>query len=486
MTKRVSPTLYPFQIVGKNAILDGFNNNVYISKDEYIVKTNSFLLCDEMGLGKTIQAQTALVENLSINVDTVTNPILIVCPSAITHVWKDNDGMFSDVYIYKKGFNFSDNLTPKSVVIISYTALANAFKRHLSNLSTYENERLLKICGKSMLKKYSDGNFADEMSIFLRKWGHIVMDEIHVIKSPNSVKTRACGAIQATYRLGLTGTPIMNGGSDLLCILKYGLGLFNVNWCTVELYPSGDYCKSLLKATVLCRSKSDIGFVKKHKVSCQDVFVSWDNYDKSRKEYQAVKHDTLKLLETADSDDSNVKLVFFAKLQRLRQICLIPKLNEFEKFYKTYTGKIVVFSTYRTFFENIMSKWLIERNIGFKLFAGGCKKKQADALNQFNKNDAIQVLMVVKSAGAVGLNLQHTSSAIIMLDPHFNRALDFQAESRVDRIGQTNDVIIKRYYMKGSVDIAMLKLQETKEKCLNLDKLSLKVGTMHLKMYDTV
>jgi len=183
---------------------------------------------------------------------------------------------------------------------------------------------------------------------------------------------------------------------------------------------------------------------------------------------------------------------FFETIHSLTQICLHPKLEAFRQIYNNIGGKIVVFSSYKKFFIETMSPWLDKLEIKHTLFCGGSKQKQKNALKQFNTNDKIKILLVVKRAGAIGLNLQAASSTVVIFEPYFNSALDSQATHRVDRIDQKNNIIIKRLIMEGSVDVALQKMQHEKDKLIkswtrpNGTDMTFEITSMHMKKYDTV
>lgn len=101
-------------------------------------------------------------------------------------------------------------------------------------------------------------------------------------------------------------------------------------------------------------------------------------------------------------------------------------------------------------------------------------------------------MLIVKQAGALGLNLQCNASVMVLMDPHYNESLDEQVVQRIDRIGQTDDVIIRKLFMKGSIDEAILQMQQQKQ--LNVDawlnrndELStMQIMSLFLKERDTV
>jgi len=63
--------------------------------------------------------------------------------------------------------------------------------------------------------------------------------------------------------------------------------------------------------------------------------------------------------------------------------------------------------------------------------------------------------------------IQKNASVLVLMDPHYNESLDEQVVQRIDRIGQENHVIIKKLFMKDSIDEAILNMQQQKQ--INVD-----------------
>ena len=53
------------------------------------------------------------------------------------------------------------------------------------------------------------------------EWGRIILDECHYIRNMRSKRSQGCHAFKATYKWGLTGTPIQNYKKDLHSLLKF-------------------------------------------------------------------------------------------------------------------------------------------------------------------------------------------------------------------------------------------------------------------------
>lgn len=155
----------------------------------------------------------------------------------------------------------------------------------------------------------------------------------------------------------------------------------------------------------------------------------------------------------------------------------------------TMHHKMLVFCSFRKFFERTMGPWLDQIGVGYRLFCGNSKKRQERALRDFDRLPDVRVLLIVKAAGSVGLNLQHATNVCIIMDPHFNAALDEQAAQRIDRIGQTEEVIVRKLFMQGSIDEAMRLMQQDKQRGIEASKrgnMSFKSSGLFLSKRDTV
>lgn len=556
MTKRVK--LYNFQEKGIDFAVDKLINGQIDDK-----KTHAFLLCDEMGLGKTVQA-FGIRKRLNLS-----GPTLVVAPSSCQHIWTSKEYEDDvDVRIFLNSPSTILNMTEKTLVVTSYDTLRNAYKYYISeklDQGALSNDELIKLClihGKSIerTKLLSGDGLRKELlsisrtikhkgstktnlvcSAFMKQeWSLLILDEVHKTRSIQSSVTKAISFMNARYRLALSGTPIMNYGSDLLCIWKYALCLFDLNWETLNKCPDSDYCKNVIDTISLGRKKSDIeelvDVLPKRDKSKEHVVIPWDNYEQ-RALYVAVKSDTIEVLKSLKEKKKELRTVFFSKMQLLRQICIHVDLPSYTgegngpkrkiakmwnpAIHSSFTSwnkrcifsillglkrtslypvrqliikhfvaldslmiqpsskmvyvyeellkceKMVVFCTFKTFFQYIMQPWLDQIGYDSLIFCGGSRKKQQDVLKEFKESKLVKVLLIVKSAGSEGLNMQFDSNVCIIMDPHFNLAVDEQAAQRIDRIGQEKEVIVRKLFMEGSIDEAMNLMQ--KEKQVNID-----------------
>lgn len=542
---------------------------------------HAFLLHDEMGLGKTIQAFEILLR-LNLN-----GPVLIVVPSSCIHIWTQNEHYSSrfDVRTFVRESVSTKtllNMTARTIVVTSYDTLRNAYKYYISAKIDHgglSNEELVRYClvnGKNFLDrtrllhdpdtirrelleisrqiKQKPGKSHLACPAFMKQvWSLAIFDEVHKTRSPESSTTKAIGFISAHYRLALSGTPIMNDADELLCIWKYAMSMFDLNWTEIVRDPSSEYCRTIIDAISLGRKKADIaelaGVLPKRNRELESLVFAWtDAYQKQA--YIDVKTESIEYLKRVEQlkrerlEDAtafnkrrmSMQQCFMGKMQTLRQICLHPRLPDCMKDgsacganelhwhpanhhsfppwtrrrvvtllkclyrYRLHrnciygiiarfvaadslliqpspkmiyvaeelqrmpqTDKMLVFSTFKVFLVKIMQPWLDQIGVSSLVFSGGSASAQRRALEEFRNDPTIRVLLLVKMAGSEGLNMQFDASTCIIMDPHFNLALDEQAAQRIDRIGQTKEVVVRKLYMKGSIDEAMRIMQDEKQ-----------------------
>ncbi|EYC23531.1 hypothetical protein Y032_0015g2707 [Ancylostoma ceylanicum] len=123
----------------------------------------------------------------------------------------------------------------------------------------------------------------------------------------------------------------------------------------------------------------------------------------------------------------------------------------------------------------IVSQWtsflkLLEKHIMKKFPEVSCSTISGDVapadrqsrVNRFNtRKGDINVMLVSITAGGVGLNLTG-GNHLILMDLHWNPALELQASDRVHRMGQTKEVYIHKLIMKSSIEERVLDLQKKK------------------------
>lgn len=124
--------------------------------------------------------------------------------------------------------------------------------------------------------------------------------------------------------------------------------------------------------------------------------------------------------------------------------------------------KSVVFSQF-TSFLSLIEPALTRNNIKFLRLDGSmAQKARAAVLEEFTERKGFMILLISLRAGGVGLNLT-SAGRVFMMDPWWSFAVEAQAIDRVHRLGQEDEVVIKRFIVKESVEERMLRVQDRKK-----------------------
>ncbi|MBM4082493.1 MAG: ATP-dependent helicase, partial [Planctomycetes bacterium] len=148
-------------------------------------------LADDMGLGKTIQALALIQRDWPSNGK---RPSLLICPMSVVGNWQKEAARFTPdlpVLVHHgldrtRGPDFEAKAREHALVISSYALLHRDFE---------------------MLKAIP--------------WAGVILDEAQNIKNPETRQAKAARALQADYRIALTGTPVENNVGDLWSILEF-------------------------------------------------------------------------------------------------------------------------------------------------------------------------------------------------------------------------------------------------------------------------
>ena len=121
------------------------------------------------------------------------------------------------------------------------------------------------------------------------------------------------------------------------------------------------------------------------------------------------------------------------------------------------SAKALVFSQYMGTIEWLKARLPLE-GFGIRTINGSMPLKQrAKAIEDFQADPPTTVFLLSMRAGAVGINLT-AASHVFLLEPALNPALEEQAIGRAWRMGQKRPVIVKKLYVKGSVEESIMEV----------------------------
>ena len=403
---------------------------------DFLLKSSgNALLADEMGLGKTVQTLAYLAT------ENQTFPALVIAPLVTLNNWQREVGKF----LKKKSKNgrLLENQVPTS------TLIRNGKSQDLGKFDFY-------IINYDLLHK----RIYDLSKLNLKT---IICDEVQHLRSKSTKKYSAVKKLTALksikYRIGLSGTPIYNRGSEIwpiVDILRPGLlGSFK-EFCEYFCYVNEkgkaivlenkreSLGEELRKHVMLRRKKSDVLKELKDKVRYKEVIDADINY------YQKELDKIWKKLE---EDQKNAETAFdkFTSYKRAIQserqaagIAKLPHVIEFVKNIMEIEESVIVFCHHRAIHQ------LLHKSLGeyapASIIGGQTDKERQKHIDMFQAGET-KLMVAGLRAGNVGINLSR-ARYVIFAELDWSPAIHRQAEDRLHRIGQKNTVFA--YYLIGN------------------------------------
>lgn len=180
------------------------------------------LNADEQGLGKTLQAIAFLAwmkENMSRSESGRAGPVLVVAPTSLLVNWEEE----VDKHLQAPGLG--------NVVRLYGSALGGRKRPGLQGVETKSGNAVLDLgdIGEAIQEGRGHRYWVLTTYTTLTNYQHslakvpfstAVFDEIQTVKNPVSLRAKAALAVNADFRIGLTGTPIENSTVDLWAIME--------------------------------------------------------------------------------------------------------------------------------------------------------------------------------------------------------------------------------------------------------------------------
>jgi len=417
-------------------------------------------LADDMGLGKTIQALALIQKDWESG---ERRPILLICPTSVVNNWQKEANRFTPelpVLVHHgiermRGEDFKIKAMEHAIVISSYALLTRDFE-------TFKG----------------------------LNWAGVVLDEAQNIKNPETKQTKAARAIQADYRLALTGTPVENHVGDLWSIMEFLNSGFlgtqsefkNRFFIPIQAARDPEAAERLKRLTgpfILRRLKTDktiiVDLPEKMEMK---VFCTLTKEQASL--YEAVVKETMDALD--ETEGIKRKGVVLATLLKLKQACNHPahflgdhspipgrsgklaRLTEMAEEMMEVGDRALIFTQFAEM-GAILQRHLQEtfgREVFF-LYGGTLRKHRDQMVERFQAYDDGPSLFILSlKAGGTGLNLTRANH-VIHFDRWWNPAVENQATDRAFRIGQTKNVEVHKFICAGTLEEKIDEMIERKK-----------------------
>ena len=410
------------------------------------------VLADDMGLGKTVQTIAAILALKEAADRRI--PSLVVAPVSVLDNWRSELRRFAPEL--------------KTTIHHGPDRRASRWPRSDVVLTTYGLLRQEREC------------FTD------RQWRAVVLDEAQAIKNASSRTSQAARALNAEFRLCLTGTPMENHLGELRALFAFaepGLLGSEAEFDRVFRQPieAGDEERrqALIRRIgpfMLRRTREQV-LGELPPLIENELRVELD--DDQRALYESVRAaSSRELAELApDADEIKRRGQVLQIITRLRQAACAPallppdfphrdapsaKLDALEEMIEELADEgrhVLVFSQFRGMLEAARQR-LGARGID-SLMLTGQTRNRAPLIRRFQAGE-VPVFLIGLKAGGTGLNLTRADT-VVLLDPWWNPAVEAQATARAHRMGQQRSVFVYRLIAADTIEDSIQRLKSTKQ-----------------------
>jgi len=405
-------------------------------------------LADDMGLGKTIQALAFLLHQRE---QGERRPALLIGPTSVLGNWLKEASRFAPELRCKlhhgparsHGSTFTREACEADLVITSYNLL---------------------------FRDYTD----------LRKvaWAGILLDEAQNIKNPDTQQAQVARALQADYRIALTGTPLENHVGDIWSIMDFlNPGMLgrratfrNAFFRPIQAGTDPGARARLRRVTapfILRRLKTDKQIIAdlpekiENKVYCPLTPEQASLYEEVLDAFQ-------RDIENTDGIERRGRIL--GVITRLKQICNHPahylgqvqaaarrsgKLTRLEEMLEEVFARgesALVFTQYAAMGALLKRRLCQAFACDMPFLHGGVPRKEREHLVQSYQESGRPLAFILSlKAGGTGLNLTRASH-VFHYDRWWNPAVENQATDRAFRIGQTHTVMVHKFICGGTLE----------------------------------
>ena len=406
-------------------------------------------LADDMGLGKTVQAIALLLDRAKLG------PALVLAPTSVCFNWVDELARFAPSLrpvIYSDAPDRAAclaQLGKKDVLITSYGLLVR-----------------------------------DAAQLAARPFATLVIDEAQALKNPTTRRAKAARALDAGFRVALSGTPLENHLGELWSLFSIVFPGLLGSWdqfrdrfaSPIERVKDPEARAALarvIRPFLLRRTKQEVARELPARTEIQvPIALSADEhalYEDARLAAVA------QLGKDKGLRDEQRRFQVLAALTRLRLLASHPKLYdptspvassklrrllELLEELRAEGHRALVFSQFTSHLA-LVKDALAEAGFTTLYLEGATPAAQRKHIvGAFQAGEA-DVFLISLKAGGTGLNLT-AADYVIHLDPWWNPAVEDQATDRAHRIGQTKPVTVYRLIARGTIEEKILAMHADK------------------------
>lgn len=412
----------------------------------YALTTKRCFIADEMGLGKTVQG-------LAVIHAAGAYPAVIVCPASLktnwsreARKWLPPEKVIQQISGSKPAGN---TLLWTDIWIINYDIL----KHHAEHLASLGIQA-------------------------------VIFDEFHYCKNNRAQRSKAAKQLarDRDYVLGLTGTPILNKPRELAPQLSIMGRMADMGGYTSFMRRYDEDDKPEVQAELNDRLRG-VCYVRRKKADVlkdlpakrrAENFIAPD--PKIMVEYRRAEADVVKFLgdrarqlaleagENATEAEwmarmkaeAGQHLVLIGQLKKLAAKAKMKAAHEWIDEFIQSGEKIVIFAHHREIVDQLSKQYG-----GCRIIGGDDQAKRQAAVDAFQNDPAVQVIVCSIRAAGVGLTLTAASN-VLFLELDWTPAAHDQAEDRCHRIGQEDSVTAWYLLCEGTIEETIYQLIQEK------------------------
>lgn len=431
----------------------------------YGLSHDRWLLLDAPGLGKTLQL-SYLAQELKLR-ENIQHCLIICGINTLKMNWKTEIEKHTNLScrilgqrVNKRGRFVIDGVPQRLKQL--QEPIDEFFV--ITNVETLRDEKII----KALLKNKHN------------KFDMIVFDEVHTCKSPTSQQGRNLLKLnKAKYRIGATGTLLLNNPMDAYVPLKW-IGEERANYTSFKYY----YCnyggifgnqlvgfknlktlKSQIEEVSLRRTKDILNLPPKMIIN---EFVEMSPSQESF--YENIKNGIIEQVDKVKMSTANL----LAMVTRLRQATACPSVLTTEPIPSTKIDrasdlasqivsggdKVVIFSTFKDTVYKLKDEL---SDLGVVVATGDNSSDEIEkAKIRFQNDDSVKIFLGTWQKCGTGITLT-AASYMIFLDTPWTDSVYTQAQDRIYRIGTNKSVTIYNLIAKDTIDERVLEIVNDKK-----------------------
>lgn len=425
----------------------------------YLINHGNCINGSDVGLGKTFET-ILFLEIMDFF------PCIITCPATVKTGWEKEWKALNPSRSVSIIWSGKENNWNADVTIINYDLLGEA--------ELFEDKKT----GKKVSKVEVKFDILKQ-----RKYQAIVGDEIHFLKNPKAIRSKAFKKISKTIPniYALSGSLILNRPSELnniLTLIKKQNDIFSdweyfhYRYCNMKITPYGRDTKSSCNVKELFEILSHYCYIRKEKrdvltelppIIEQVIEVEISN----SKIYRSAEKDLIKYLEEIDLDkmENALRAEVLVKMSTLSSLSIQGKMKEIEKYVKEWLEsneeqKLLVFGIHKDPLKKLHDK--------FKdscLITGDTSASQKEEQkNLFINDPEKRVLFANIDCIGTGVDgLQYVCSNGLIMELPKQPGTLVQAIGRLERMGQKNSINLVYILSPETTDVLSVEMLNHKK-----------------------